>query len=274
VASIARGEETDTTRWTCKLRPHSTLAIFLVGWSLCAFIIPAAGLRAQPTGSLTGVIVDAGTDAPLEGVTVRLLELERRTETDATGEFVFTEIPAGRFTLRYELPSYPSVAEHVAITAGEDGLLRIRLLRVDAVLDELIVMAERASANAGTSESVISGFGGNARTAADLLAEQVPGVQVIRNSGSAVGGARVQLRGVSSLTLSNAPAIYVDGILVSSRHGSLGTGASSELHILEQIPASSVERIRVLRGPAAAAAYPNAFSGVIVIETRKGPRAN
>ena len=256
------------------IRLDSTLDIFLLGWSLGAFIIPAAGLSAQTTGSLTGMIVDAGTDAPLEGVTVRLLELERRTETDETGEFAFTEVPAGQVTLRYELPSYPSVAEHVEITAGEIVLIRIRLLRVDAVLDELIVMAKRASANAGTSETVISGFRGNTRTAADLLAEQVPGVQVMRNSGSAAGGARIQLRGVSSLTLSNAPAIYVDGILVSSRDESLGAGASLGLHVLEQIPASSVERIRVLRGPAAAAEYPNAFNGVILIETRKGSRAN
>ena len=40
------------------------------------------------------------------------------------------------------------------------------------------------------------------------------------------------------------------------------------LNALELIPAERVLRIRVLRGPAAAAEYADAASGVILVETR------
>ena len=64
--------------------------------------------------------------------------------------------------------------------------------------------------------------------------------------------------------LNNDPVIYVDGIRVSDRTG------AAQVHILELIPAEDVERIRILRGPAAAAAYTDANSGIILVETRRG----
>jgi outer membrane cobalamin receptor len=57
------------------------------------------------------------------------------------------------------------------------------------------------------------------------------------------------------------PAIYIDGIRA-------GEGGNNAMLSLEQIPAANVLRIRVLRGPSAAAAYADAASGVILVETR------
>jgi len=251
--------------------PISTHTV--VVWLAIALALPSRGV-AQATGVLTGTIVDADTDAPVQGASVRILGLDVAAETNERGEFTLGSVPAGRLTLRYESSAHPSIVEEVELGAGEVAFLQINLSGIAAVLAELIVTAERAHANTGTSEAVISRARGSTRSAADLLAEQVPGVSLRRTDGSAGSGARIQLRSANSLFVGNAPAIYVDGILVSSRQEALDLRSSSELHVLEQIPASSVERIRVLRGPAAAAQYPNAFGGVIVIETRKGPVAS
>ncbi len=62
--------------------------------------------------------------------------------------------------------------------------------------------------------------------------------------------------------LNNDPVIYVDGVRVSDRLG------DAQVHVLELIPAEDVERIRILRGPAAAAAYADAANGIILVETR------
>jgi outer membrane receptor protein involved in Fe transport len=246
----------------------------VAAWLSGALALFSGGLVAQATATLAGTIVDDGSGAPVEGASVLILGLDLLAKTNERGEFTFGTIPAGRLTLRYDSPAHPSVVEDVEVGADEVAFLQIRLAGIEAVLQELIVTAERTRTGTGTSETVIRGGPGDARTAADLLAEQVPGVSLRRNDGSAAGGARLRLRGTNSMTVGDAPAIYVDGILVSSREKSLDLRASSGLHVLEQIPASSVERIRVLRGPAAAAQYPSGFGGVIVIETRKGPTAN
>ncbi len=88
--------------------------------------------------------------------------------------------------------------------------------------------------------------------------------------GTAGGGASVQLRGVNSLSLSNEAVIFVDGIRISPRMGSFGERSSVELHALEMIPAANVARIRILRGPAATARYPDTSNGVILVETVSG----
>ena len=117
----------------------------------------------------------------------------------------------------------------------------------------------------------MAGDGLASMTAADLLAQRVPGLIVDRTSGAVGGGARVLIRGVSSMSGSNAPAIYLDGIRIDDRSAPLrGSREPQALHALELIPASEVKQIRVLRGPAAAASYGAASNGVILIETRRG----
>ena len=68
---------------------------------------------------------------------------------------------------------------------------------------------------------------------------------------------RVQLRGVRSVMIDNAPFLYVDGV-------------RAEISLLATISAWDVKSIRVLRGPSASSLYPNASNGVIVVETRRG----
>ena len=91
---------------------------------------------------------------------------------------------------------------------------------------------------------------------ADLLA-RLPGVEITRNGG--VGNASsVYLRGAEQ----RFTAVYIDGVRVDSQ----STGGA----LWEQIPPSQIERIEVLRGPAAAVYGSDAIGGVIQLFTRKG----
>ncbi|NMM76166.1 TonB-dependent receptor domain-containing protein [Acidovorax sp. SRB_24] len=90
----------------------------------------------------------------------------------------------------------------------------------------------------------------------DVLA-RLPGVEISRSGG--VGNAsNVFLRGAEG----RFTAVYIDGVRVDSQ----STGGA----VWEQIPLSQIDRIEVLRGPAAAVYGSDAIGGVIQLFTRKG----
>lgn len=245
-------------------RVSGTLFVLLSG-ALVSF--PSGALHAQTLGSLAGTVLSAVNDAPLEGVTITALDSDFQAVTDEDGEFFFPELPADELTLRAELNGYAAVVERVGLAPDEMGFLQLRLTPIMAALSELLVVVGRESTPPGSADVVVSGDD-DSRTALDMLAEKIPGVNV--SQGSVSSGAQIRIRGSSSLFLSNAPAIYVDGIRITAREESLSTRSSSELHALELIPASRVKRIRVLRGPSASSQYGDAAHGVILIETHDG----
>jgi vitamin B12 transporter len=100
-----------------------------------------------------------------------------------------------------------------------------------------------------------SGTGG----LADVLA-RVPGVEMVRNGGPG-GTTSVYVRGAET----RFTAVYIDGVRVDSQ----STGGAN----WQAIPLSQVDRVEVLRGPAAAVYGSDAMGGVIQIFTRKGESA-
>jgi vitamin B12 transporter len=91
---------------------------------------------------------------------------------------------------------------------------------------------------------------------ADVLA-RVPGVEMVRNGGPG-GTTSVYVRGAET----RFTAVYIDGVRVDSQ----STGGAN----WQAIPLSQVDRVEVLRGPAAAVYGSDAMGGVIQIFTRKG----
>ena len=242
-----------------------TLFVLLSG-ALLPF--PGYALHAQALGSLGGTVFSGLNDEPLTGVTIAVLDGDFQTVTDEDGEFFFPELPTGEVTLRAELSGYASVVERVRLTPAEVGILQLRLTPIMAALSELLVVVGRESTPPGSADVVVLGGNDDSRTALDMLAEKIPGVSV--SQGSVSSGAQIRIRGSSSLFLSNAPAIYLDGIRITAREEGLDTRASAGLHALELIPASRVKRIRVLRGPSASGLYGDAAHGVILVETHQG----
>ena len=114
------------------------------------------------------------------------------------------------------------------------------------------------------------------RTAASTVTELIRGRAAglnVRESGGSVGAApRLWIRGPSSVLLRNDPLVVVDGIRIVSHPDALtinvgGAGTSR----LEDIDPNDVQRVRVLRGPAATAVYgPEGAAGVLEITTHTG----
>ena len=107
----------------------------------------------------------------------------------------------------------------------------------------------------------------SANSLGQLLSGQAAGVQII-SAGAAGGGSRIRIRGASSLSLGNAPVVYVDGIKVNSE---ATTGSATRSSRFDDINPDEIENIDILKGPAAATLYgTEAANGVINITTKKG----
>ncbi len=219
--------------------------------------------RAQDHGSVIGVVVDEADLEPVEGALVALHDFTRRARTDEDGRFELLDVPAGEVVIRIEEDAFIALVETLDITPLEATLVQFRLHRISAMLDQIVGKPDRRARGnrRGHSESEISGTEGGVQTAADLLLRSMPGLTANRANGMSGAGLRIRLRGAKSFYTSDQPSIYLDGIRIDAG------GPGQAIRALDQIPATSIKRIRILRGPASASRYPNSASGVILVET-------
>ena len=89
----------------------------------------------------------------------------------------------------------------------------------------------------------------------ELLAGRVSGVTVLANSGQAGAGGSIRLRGVNSISQGNSPIIYVDGVRISNAHTPVSVGGHGDIAPLNDIDMTDVERVEVVKGPAATTLY-------------------
>lgn len=254
------GGRTARRRQGVTIRTLPALAL-LAGW----FVTPEWG-GAQEHGSVIGVVVDEADLEPVEGALVALHDFTRRARTDVQGRFELVDVPAGDVVIRIEEDAFISLVETLEITPLEATLVQFRLHRIGAMLDQIVGVTDRPMRGnrRGHSESEISASEADAQgiqTAADLLLRSMPGLTASRANGQSGAGLRIRLRGAKSLYTSDQPSIYLDGIRIDAG------GPGQAIRALDQIPATSVKRIRILRGPASASRFPNSASGVILVET-------
>ncbi|WP_439181987.1 carboxypeptidase-like regulatory domain-containing protein [Carboxylicivirga taeanensis] len=100
---------------------------------IAALLISLSGLNAtekeQPkvtsrviTSSLSGTITDAATGENLAGVKVVLKELDTAVYTDFEGNFEFTDIALGKYTVTTDYVSYKSAKAHAVNTTATPPL--------------------------------------------------------------------------------------------------------------------------------------------------------
>ena len=256
--------------------------IFLLGM---ASAVPhgAAGQAA-----ITGLVVDARTSQPLPTVQVFVSDLDVGALTQANGQYLLSDVPVGTHTLTVQRLGYRSLSQQVTVTADETVAMDFGLTREALALEEILVtgtagQARRreignsiAQVNLGelVESEVITGV-------EDLLTARVPGLTVMQsNSGPAAAG-QIRLRGITSTSMGNQPLVYVDGVRVNAtgyprNSNGLGTRqsprtANTILGSLDDINPADIERIEIIKGPAATTLYgTEAATGVIQIFTKRG----
>lgn len=246
---------------------------------LCCYLFFANTALAQNEGSLTGSITDDETDEPLVGVSLFIDELGLGTSSDTEGEFEIQNIPEGTYELSLDYIGYESATHQITIESGEQTELHFTMTADVLGLDQLLVTARGTSSarrEIGTSLTSIEPAeleGGPIQSMSQLLQGRAAGMNIQLGGGKVGQQHTIVMRGAASLSQSNEPVIYVDGVRIdnSRSSGVTTTTAGVTWSGLDDINPEDIERIEVVRGASAATLYgTEASSGVIQIFTKQG----
>src|SRR5437763_11615773 len=130
----------------------------LAGALLCAAAAPTSMCAQQPSGTITGQVVDSATRQPLVGVNVVLEGTGLGAITREDGTFSIVGVPVGTHTLRARRIGYGSVPVVVNVSEGATVSVTLALEKGAAVLDEIVVVGytDRKSTRLNSSHRCIS----------------------------------------------------------------------------------------------------------------------
>ncbi len=250
--------------------------------ALFVFITAVPAWAQQGIGTVRGTVTDEVTGRPIASAQVFVQGLEALGSlSDAQGQFEIN-IPQGTHRITVRRVGYGTRSLTVSVTAGQTTDQSFTLTQVVILLDEVVVTGAGAATEkkrlGNTIASIKTTELENAPVAnfSELIAAREPAVSVLPSGGLAGEGARIRIRGSSSLSQSNEPIIYVDGVRIdnggnisANQFFFVGGGGSSSR--LDDVNPNAIERVEILKGAAAATLYgTEASNGVIQIFTKKG----
>lgn len=250
---------------------------FLAG-AFAVLALSTSLLGAQgPTGTITGKITDRGSGQPVAEARVVLVGTALVVFANVQGEYRINRAPAGVSQVTAYKVGYQAVSDTVRVVAGAMSTLNLSMSVSRVQLSDVVVTGtvgnqeRRAQAALVTSVDVSEiAARSPAQSFSQLLQSRVPSVSVSSASGTAGTSRRINIRGASSINLSNQPLIFVDGVRLVEGQPGLGVGGQAADR-LNNLNPDDIESIEVLKGPAASTLYgADASAGVIQIITRKG----
>ncbi len=249
--------------------------------ALVAGLALASNLSAQATGTITGRVTDAASSRPLEAVQVSILGTGFGTLTNASGSFIFLAVPVGEYTVRSTRVGYRESEQTVTVTAGGTAQADFGLSLTAIALDEIVVTGtgvateKKKLGNTIATVDVASLENKPITSFSDVLQGREAGVVSLPGGGDTGASGRIRIRGSASLSQSNEPIIYLDGVRID-RGSNGGWGASqAATRRIDDIDPNSIERIEILKGAAAATLYgTEASNGVIQIFTKRGQQGS
>ena len=241
------------------------------------------GLAAVPEamaqqGTITGVVTDQATGDPLETARVILVGPNRIEGTGQDGRYSFRGVAPGSHQVRVLRVGYRPVSGNTSISGSETATLNFALAPSPVQLDEIVTTAtgQQSRLEIGNSiatieaskvaeEAPITEFG-------NLLTGRAAGVQVLKSSGATGTGTKIRIRGSNSVSLSNEPLYYIDGVRIDATSDGYAydIGGQSTSRINDLNP-DDIENIEIVKGPSAATLYGiQAANGVVIITTKQG----
>ncbi|MFB6318071.1 SusC/RagA family TonB-linked outer membrane protein [Saccharicrinis sp. FJH54] len=240
-----------------KIKKHAIILLSMM-------LLFSANIFAQ-TVTVTGNVTDAKDKSPLPGVSILVKGTTLGVITDFDGNYSLT-IPSANETLVFSFIGYNT--KEVS-TAGQT-VINVALDPKLEQLEEFLVIGygtvKKEDATGSVSAVSSEEFNKGAITSPqELLVGKTPGVVITTSSGAPGSGARIRVRGGSSLNASNDPLVIVDGVPIENKNVS---GSSNFLSIVNP---NDIETFTVLKDASATAIYGSrASNGVILITTKKG----
>jgi iron complex outermembrane recepter protein len=226
--------------------------LFVLAWILVSMPVPG-----QHT--LSGTVLDEKND-PLAGASVIISELNRGTVTGKEGEFIFSGIPAGRYTLNVTFLGYVQWISEVDLKRNL-VLEEIAMEQVAFMGEEVMVTAIRAGsttpvAYTGITEEEIRSrnFGQDI----PYILTTTPSMVTSSDAGHGIGYTSMRIRGTDA----NRINVTINGIPLND--------AESHSVFWVDLPdiATSVDHIQVQRGVGTSTNGAAAFGASVNVQTQ------
>ncbi len=251
-----------------------------IGAAVISCTFASASPAQSNAGRITGRVTDRESGQPIDAAQVLVDGTTIGAMSNASGHVSIQRIAPGAYQLRVVRLGYQSALLTVKVTAGATATADFALLRTAYQLEHVVTTATGRHLTRGLGHAIttldvrdlvterpITNF-------QDLLNGRTAGVSMMASNGAVGGGARVRIRGMNSMSLSNDPLIIVDGIRVEESSPALGGTlyiGGGRPTFMNNLNPEEIESIEIAKGPAAASLYgTQGANGVIVVTTKRG----
>ena len=268
-------------------QPHGRSARLQALFTACALLAGSALLSTQvsaQSGQVAGRVINAQSGAPLGQVQVYITNSSFGGLTRNDGRFLLLNVPAGTHTLRAEQIGLGAIEREITVAAGQTVTVDFEMEAQALGLDEIVVTGTAGAARRREIGNTIAQINpaltaGRTTDLQEVLRGAAPGLNISSTAGQSGMASAIRLRGVSSVSMSNTPIIYIDGVRIRSqatpRANALDFASQRGDNVMispfAQINSNDIERIEVIKGSAATTLYgTEASAGVIQIFTKSG----
>ena len=222
---------------------------------------------------VTGKVIDVNGQ-PLGFVTVVLKGTTSATNTAENGTFTLNNVPSNGALIVSSI-GYKTIEVVLNGRAYVEMVLEEDAIRIDELVVTALGISREKKALGYAVQDVKGDELQKVRTSnvVSALSGRVAGVQISAASGQMGGGAKINVRGNTSLTGNNQPLFVVDGIPISNAdfsYGATGGGGYDMGNLAGDLNPDDIESMSVLKGASATALYGSrAANGVVMVTTKK-----
>lgn len=218
----------------------------LVLVSLCCALLPALAEHLEypelkkSDANIIGHVLDKKTSEHLPYITIALKGTTIGTVTDATGHYFLKNLPEGNFMMEVSSVGYKTVTRSVTLKKGKTLEENFELEEDAIALDGVVVSANRSETTRRLAPTLVN--------VVDLKLFETTNSSTLSQGLNFQPGVRVETNcqncGFQQVRINGLDGPYTQ-ILIDSRPV---FSALSGVYGLEQIPASMIERVEVMRG--------------------------
>lgn len=222
--------------------------------ALLLILFAASGIFAQSAAqynTLRGAVTLESSNDAVSGAVVTISELRRTTQTDEKGNYEFSQLPAGKYTVIAHLDRVPDAVKTIDVRG--DMTLDFKL-SLSSIREEVTVTTT------GTAESIENSY---------QSVTSVGALELARENPISIGEALKNQPGVANRSFgpgSGRPVIRGfdgDRVLVLQDGLRVGGIASQSADEVEPIDVLSLDRVEIVKGPATLLYGSNAIGGVV-----------
>ncbi len=222
---------------------------------LAALLLLSANVFAQ--NKITGKLLDAETKKPLSRATIQLLNSNKNTLSNASGEFIINNLTQKKYTIKISYVGYKTI-EQSLFPSKEQVIFQLNIASI--ITDEVVVSAIRATDKTPITFNTIEKKEiTKQNTGKDFpyMLESTASVVTTSDAGAGVGYTGIRIRGSDATRIN----VTLNGIPYND--------SESQNVYWVDLPdiASSVESVQVQRGVGTSTNGAGAFGASINIQT-------